>query len=150
VIAAAALPQDRECATKDSKFNKMLEGAMSLGEKLKMLREERGILQKQLAGVIGVHSTDISRWERGRNSPSVETLGKLAQFFGVTTDYLVFESAPRNGRVDVRDVGLLEQFERADSLGQEERGALKVVTESLLLRHQVHQTLQSTAASEVA
>lgn len=57
--------------------------------KLKELREERGLQQKELAEFLNVSKSTISGWEVGRNEPKQEILIKIASFFEVTTDYLL-------------------------------------------------------------
>lgn len=62
---------------------------MKLGELLAKLRKERGILQKELANYLNVTVATISNYEKGVHAPDYETLVKLADFFDVSTDYLL-------------------------------------------------------------
>lgn len=62
---------------------------MNFGEKLFQLRTERGIYQKQLAEFLGVSIGTISNYENGVHYPDLETLCKFAEYFQVTTDYLL-------------------------------------------------------------
>lgn len=62
---------------------------MKFGELLAMLRKERGILQKELATYLNVTVATISNYEKGVHAPDYETLVKLADFFDVSTDYLL-------------------------------------------------------------
>ncbi|MCT4544594.1 MAG: helix-turn-helix domain-containing protein [Vallitalea sp.] len=64
---------------------------MSFGERLKKLREERGIYQRDLATYIGVTPTTISYYESNTKKPKMDKLNKIADFFGVTIDYLLGE-----------------------------------------------------------
>lgn len=60
------------------------------GERLRRLRKDRDITQGQLAEVIGVVPSAIGKYERIANSyPSVEALIKIADYFDVSTDYLL-------------------------------------------------------------
>lgn len=65
---------------------------MTFGEKLKELREQRGLFQKDLAEHIGVSATTISYYESGRKKPQMDKLNLLAGYFGVTVDYLLGEN----------------------------------------------------------
>ena len=58
-------------------------------QKLKELREEKKLLQKQLASELGVSQVTIARWETGSREPSFDDLIKIAKYFGVTTDYIL-------------------------------------------------------------
>ena len=57
--------------------------------RLKDLREEKGVLQKELARAINRTRACISSWEQGKTEPSIDDLLKLADFFAVTVDCLV-------------------------------------------------------------
>ena len=59
------------------------------GENLKILRVEKKIGQVELAHRLGVSKGIISMWENGLREPTMSSLIALAQFFGVTIDYLV-------------------------------------------------------------
>lgn len=56
---------------------------------LKFLRLERGMGQVELAKDLGVSKGTISLWENGLREPSMSSLITLANYFGVTVDYLV-------------------------------------------------------------
>ncbi len=58
-------------------------------ERLKELRQERGIGQVEPATRIGVSKGIISMWEHGLREPTLSNLVSLARFFGVSIDYLV-------------------------------------------------------------
>ena len=47
--------------------------------RIKELREKNGILQKELADMMGVNYVSVSKWENGKSSPSEENLQKLAE-----------------------------------------------------------------------
>lgn len=64
---------------------------MKLDSKLKELREERGIMQKDVAIDLGIAPNTLSGYERGLRKPDSETLKKLAGYYGVTVDYLLGE-----------------------------------------------------------
>lgn len=62
---------------------------MNLGELLAKLRKEKNILQKEVAAYLNVTVATISNYEKGIHSPDYDTLIKLADFFDVSTDYLL-------------------------------------------------------------
>ena len=59
------------------------------GERLKELRTERHLTQKQLAEELGYVQAMIHFWEKGINEPTESAIRKTAIFFDVTTDYLL-------------------------------------------------------------
>ena len=62
---------------------------MSFSERLKDLRKTNKITQEKLATIIGVERSSIGKYESSSTIPSKETLVKIAQYFNVTTDYLL-------------------------------------------------------------
>lgn len=62
---------------------------MNFGERLFQLRTERGIYQKQLAEYLSVSIGTISNYENSVHYPDLETLCRFAEYFHVTTDYLL-------------------------------------------------------------
>lgn len=56
---------------------------------LKTLRKNRKVSQVQLANALHVTQATVSRWESGEVVPTTDYLEQLAEFFGVTTDYLL-------------------------------------------------------------
>lgn len=61
----------------------------NLGQRIKELRQEKGVDQTELAKWLGTSQTNVSRWENDKFEPDLETIVKIAQFFEVTTDYLL-------------------------------------------------------------
>ena len=58
-------------------------------EKLRTLREARGLTQLQVANRVGVSKAMISAYETASKAPSIEVLIRLSRLFGVSVDYLV-------------------------------------------------------------
>jgi len=53
------------------------------------LMEERGIKATNLANAIGLNSAVFTQWKKGLQKPSTDAVIKIAQYFNVTTDYLL-------------------------------------------------------------
>ena len=58
-------------------------------KQIKYLRQSRALSQVQLADKLGVKKQSISNWENDNIVPSVDMLEKIADFFRVSTDYLL-------------------------------------------------------------
>ena len=58
-------------------------------ERLKELREDKGLSLKALGTAIGVSDIAISRWENLKRIPNIEVLALLADFFNISADYLL-------------------------------------------------------------
>lgn len=62
---------------------------MNRGNRIFALRKEKKITQKQLADFLNLSPGTVSNYENGVHSIDLETVDKLADFFGVTTDFLL-------------------------------------------------------------
>ena len=62
---------------------------MEFNEKLQELRKRKGLTQEELAEVLYVSRTAISKWESGRGFPNIESLKAISKFFSVSLDELL-------------------------------------------------------------
>ncbi len=62
---------------------------MEFNEKLQELRKKKGLTQEELAEILFVTRTAVSKWESGRGMPSIESLKAISKFFAVTLDDLL-------------------------------------------------------------
>lgn len=67
--------------------------------RLKEARKSAGLTQKEVATVVGVNQNTYSYWENGKTKIDSESLAKLSELFGVTTDFLL-DKAPCKTTVD--------------------------------------------------
>lgn len=61
-------------------------------ERLKASRKSKGLTQKDLAAFLGISERGYQNYEMGKREPNLEVLKQLADFLGVTTDYLLGRS----------------------------------------------------------
>lgn len=62
---------------------------MELSDRLKKIRQDKQLFQKDVASAINIDRTTYVKYEKGSSKPDAATLMALANFFGVSTDYLV-------------------------------------------------------------
>lgn len=62
---------------------------MEFNEKLQELRKHKDLTQEELAELLFVSRTAVSKWESGRGYPNIDSLKAIARFFGVTIDELL-------------------------------------------------------------
>lgn len=69
---------------------------MNISDRIQSLRKARGITQEQLADAVGVSRQAVSKWEAEQSVPDLERIVAMAEYFDVTTDYLLrgIEPAP--------------------------------------------------------
>lgn len=79
---------------------------VNFGNKIKKLRTERKLTQKQLADLAGVAVSAISAYESGNRYPSYEVLINLSHIFHISTDYLLGISTIKS--IDVTELNANE------------------------------------------
>lgn len=62
---------------------------MEFNEKLQELRKQKGLTQEQLASILFVSRTAISKWESGRGYPSIDSLKDISRYFNISIDDLL-------------------------------------------------------------
>ena len=67
---------------------------MTLGEKITGLRKKRGLSQEELAITLGVSRQAVSKWETEEAKPDTDKIVALAEYFEVTTDWLLRDIEP--------------------------------------------------------
>lgn len=60
-----------------------------LGKRLKELRNEKGLTQKEVAAALGIHNVTYLHYEKDEREPPLKILAEMANFFEVSTDYLL-------------------------------------------------------------
>lgn len=77
---------------------------------LQILREANGLTQRQISVDLGITQQAYSRYERGDREPDLEMLCKLADYYGVTVDYLIGHES--KSIMDRPDSAIAENFIR--------------------------------------
>ncbi len=80
------------------------------GNRIKLLREEKKIRQDELAKILSISPSAVGMYERDEREPNDEITLKLAEYFGVSTDYLL-------GKSDIRNPEELKNIPHANSGG---------------------------------
>ena len=76
---------------------------MKFEENLKSLRERNNLSQIELSKKIGLSNVTLSQYEKGVRKPDIQTLALIAQFFNVTTDYLLGNETPPKFKPQLTD-----------------------------------------------
>ena len=85
------------------------------GNRIKKLREEKNMKQEDLARVLSISSSAVGMYERDERVPNDEITLKLAEYFGVSTDYLL-------GKSDIRNPEELNKVQFANAGGLDTKG----------------------------
>ncbi len=104
---------------------------MSFAKRLVALRKARGYTQQKMADAIGIHVSQIKRYETGDTQPSLEVLRKIALALNISADELLFDEGERGPNEELR---LL--FEAVSGFSPEEKKVVKDLLEGLIIKHE--------------
>lgn len=79
--------------------------------RIKDLREDMDLRQSDLSKAIGIDQRTISNYETGKTTPDGEALIKIANFFNVSIDYILYRSSC-NATTNAKRIKLIEQIQR--------------------------------------
>lgn len=86
----------KENASEESLRRDRTESDMTIGEKIKKLREEQNISQEHLAKMLDVSWRLVAKWERSDAIPEIDKIVRLSEIFGVSTDVLINDDIELN------------------------------------------------------
>lgn len=83
-----------------------------LGDKIKELRNKKGIYQQDLADALSVSKSTVAMWETNKREPDLEMIKKIADYFNISTDYLINWEEDKKPKF-VFSVDPIKEFEMA-------------------------------------
>ena len=100
-------------------------------ERLANLRKQRGLTQTALATIIGIHHSQLRRYENGTAQPTLDVIRRLTTALNTTSDNLIFNTTPQPEHHDWQ-----LRLEAITQLDPDEQQALRTVIDGILIRHQ--------------
>jgi transcriptional regulator with XRE-family HTH domain len=95
---------------------------LEIGKRLKDIREEKRISQKELAESMDILPTQYSKVENGKVVPSIQTIVKAATALNVTTDEIIFGAQKNSVKEDeIKDPQLQERIKVINALSGEDK-----------------------------
>ncbi|AWN66479.1 XRE family transcriptional regulator [Lactococcus lactis subsp. lactis] len=80
---------------------------MNFGQKLKKLREDRNLKQSDIAEILGIKQSSYVTWEQKETNPTLELLTKIAEYYNISLDNLLFDK--------INQVGISRQISKLDA-----------------------------------
>lgn len=114
---------------------------MTLGDRLRELRKQRGWTQKETAEKLGVHVRHYNRYENDQVEPPSKALKALAQLFEMTVEELLEANAREHFESLIPDAELFEQFQEVARLEKEDRDAVKRILSALIMNRKMQTML---------
>ena len=107
---------------------------MILAQNLKALREQKELLQKEVANAVGVHPSNYSKMEKGERDVSIEVADKLAKFYGISLDELVHLEGKIPDEVTIEDKSVSERIKLIQQLEEEDKKAVFRIIDGMLTK----------------
>ncbi len=112
---------------------------MSLSERLKKARLEKGYSKSDLAKEINVHYSQIGRYEEKGAQPSADILAKLANALEVTSDFLMNGTSEDLAESSLTDKELLNQFKMIEKMTEEKKSVVKIFLDAFITKDKIKQ-----------
>ena len=109
---------------------------MDFPKRLAALRKERGYTQQALADDVGIHVSQLKRYEAGSSQPTLDVLRKLAVALRVSADLLLFDRDERGPEGDLRF-----QFEAIERMPKEDKRVVVALIDAFLKKQQIETIL---------
>lgn len=106
----------------------------SFGNNLKQIRTELNLSQSDLADIIKMHSTHISRYERNQTNPTVDVVRKIAEALKVSADRLIYGDTNQMVKDSIQDTDLVRMFSKVQNLASEEVNCVKSLLDAYLMK----------------
>jgi len=113
---------------------------MSFSRRLAAIRKDKKMTQQQMADLIGIHVSQIKRYESGDTQPSLEVLRKIALALNISADLLLFDKEEREPSGDLK-----MQFEALEQFNDDEKRIAKELLDSLILKHTANRFSQASS-----
>jgi transcriptional regulator with XRE-family HTH domain len=110
---------------------------MDIGDKLKKIRKINGLSQASLSEKINVHVTNIARYETNKQTPTIDILKKIADFYDVAVDYFISEDDEIKPASRLRDRVLLEKFEKIEDFSDDEKKTVIDLIDAFIAKHEM-------------
>ena len=108
---------------------------MQISEKIKQLRKDKGLQQKQVAIDVGLDQSNYNKIENGRREPSLEVLQKLSAILDVSLDDLVNpEDSKKPSAVTIEDKTISEKIRLMEQLEESDKNVIYRMLDTMLTK----------------
>ncbi len=115
---------------------------MNISENIRHLREQKGLLQKEVAAELDLGISHYSKIENGQREASVKLLAKLASFYGLTIDQIVNMESDVPQEVTVEDKSLTEQVRLIQKLNDKDKETIFSIIDTMLTKQKFQEFFQ--------
>lgn len=112
-----------------------------LGKRIKQLRKEKGLTQKELANQIGSSHAQLNKYESGLNTPPLDRLLLLAEILETSVDYLL--AGHGKGEPPLHSQRLIQRFQAIEEFEADERETIIKVLDAMIAKHNMASTMKA-------
>jgi len=107
---------------------------MNTAENIKKLREDKGLMQKEVYNEIGLKPAHYNKLEKGLIEPSIDILDKLASFYGIAIDEIIHYSKGTPKAVTIEDKTANEQVKLIAQLNDKDKSTVMNIIDTMLTK----------------
>ncbi len=108
---------------------------MQIGLNIKKIREKKGLLQKEVANIAGLHPANYNKTEKGERELSIEAVDKIAKYFGMTIDQLVNFDGEMPKEITIEDKNTNEKIKLMEQLEEQDKLAIYRIIDGMLTKN---------------
>jgi transcriptional regulator with XRE-family HTH domain len=118
-----------------------------IARNIKKLRENRGLLQKQVAAELDIGYSIYNKIENGQRTPSIDILYRLAKFYGISLDELVEMNGQVPQETKIEDEPTREQLRLLQQLDEDDREIVFEIINKMLTNKELKDFFEQKLAS---
>jgi transcriptional regulator with XRE-family HTH domain len=119
---------------------------MNIGANIKKLREQKGLLQKQVAADLDIGYTNYNKLENGIREPSVNELQKLSKLFGISVDQIINFEQEIPLEITIEDKSSVEQLNLIKQLDEDDKTTVFKIIDTMLTKKKFKDFFQKNVA----
>lgn len=120
---------------------------MHVGKNIKKIREQKKLMQKEVAAAAGLHPANYNKMEKGEREPSIDALDKIAKLFGMTVDELIHFEGKLPKEVKIEDKTTNEKLRLIEQLDEEDKQAVFRIIDCMLTKSKFKDFFQKNVAA---
>lgn len=120
---------------------------MHIGKNIKKIREQRGLMQKEVAAAAGLHPANYNKMEKGEREPSIDALDKIAKLFGMKVDELIHFEGKVPKEVTIENKTTNEKLRLIDQLEADDKQAIYRIIDGMLTKSKFKDFFQKNVAA---
>lgn len=114
-----------------------------LGNKLKALRKQKRLTQKELAATLDIGISQLNKYESGMHMPPIEKLIQLSTIFDTTLDYLV--KGRQTDITELHNSKFIKRFRELEHFDTEEQDAVLKILDAMIMKNKMTDVMSMDA-----